>query len=274
MNAVSRAKKEKIQIEGEEEDEFDYEEEEEEEEDHEEHEDIQEEEEEIELNFQSRRRRTKNNLESIIDEISKEKDKVPKFEVKSSKVTLFGYYTYKLKKHWNEYVEKAREIETLVYLTYIYGLNLLHFMSGKMERMEKKGEIERISEISDSVLGYQKKTKEKVRDRLKPMGEEGKNKNKSSQISHRYKFRKSVKQWRQKKLFCKFCENSIKQNDHFLKCCSCECGFHKYCLERETQQKVDPSINSEAWRCNDCLVKISTRRLTRNFKKQMNIDFL
>lgn len=222
------------------------------------------------LAIQNRRRRTKNNVESIIEEISKPKEEEPQMELQMAKLSLFGYYTYKLKKNWGEYVEKVNEPGKFVYLMYIYGLNLLHFISNKVERMEKKGEVEKCDDPEENLLGFQKRSR--VRDRLRPMGEEGRAGDSTKEVTHRYKFRKSVKNWRRKKLFCKFCENSIKKNDDFLKCCSCESGFHKYCLEREGE--AGDFAEGESWRCQDCLYKISTRRLTRNFKKQMNIDFI
>ena len=214
-----------------------------------------------------RRRRAKNNLESIIQEINTPKEK--KFEIRNVKVQLFGYHTYKLRKTWSEHVLRVKKIEHLVYLVYIYGLNLLHFVSARLERKEKKNEVERNDDLPDSLLKYQKKSEDKLRERLRPLGNAMDSKSETVN-KHRYKFRKAVLDLEKTPTLCYVCEDRCDSVEEIQKCCSCEVEIHKECLD---QEDGPVEIRSD-FRCSQCIEKISTRRFTRNFKKQMNLDFV
>lgn len=210
-----------------------------------------------------RRQRKKIDLDSLIEEEKPVEES--NFEIKSTKVGLFSYHTYKFKKCWNKYLIRAESWEELLFLIYIYGLNVFYFISNKLEKMEKKNQIEK---SKNNCLGYCKKEQEKMKKRLRQL------KNKSSdekEFRHRYKFRNSIRNWGKPKDICSVCEYDFKidDSDYKVKCISCEKCFHSSCVSNDELKDTDV----QNWRCNECVQKISTRRFTRNFKKKMNLDF-
>lgn len=230
----------------------------------------------------NKRRRNRNNLDQLMETPEEKKPETFQYEIQKTKLQIFGYYSYKLKQNWSEQLDSSRNLKEIVYLTYLYGINLFQYIASKMDKLDKKGEIEPV-EDRDSVLKYTIRSKEKKRDRLKPLE---KNEGRSGLRVRSSRLAKV----RNKFLSCSICEARFGgDSELILKCGGCDRSFHRDCVEEEGGKAAMPDENGlmktpksqpdlknmkMGWRCIDCMKKISSRRLTRGFKRQMKMNFL
>ena len=165
---------------------------------------------------------------------------------KGGTLKFWNYYMYRSKIMWRDYIEKLNKPSNIFLALMVFGTNLFRFLVNKTEKFlenERKEEelINREKEINDlnATCGYKQE----------------------SGVRTRFSLRRQRLASKKKKTNCNECRRTTNDND--LSCFSCNSYFHFSCLG------IKKTGNYSEWRCDSCLDKIATKRMTRSLRRKL-----
>lgn len=180
-----------------------------------------------------------------VNDVENENRHDQKLVIKSANLKFWNYYMYKSKIMWRDFIAKAITPTDTFFAIIIFGTNLLRFIVNKTEKLLEEQRYEQ-----------EQKRKSMEEGKLKELYT-----SKGSDVHTRYNLRKNRQISKKKDIYCLECMERVGTDG--VKCYACGNLYHHECLN------LKKSENYSQWRCDECLNKIATKRLTRSMRRQL-----